>query len=50
MDANTYQKQAGRTLLDEPDFRITNKEVMVAWNALGLAGEATLFPAMLTFF
>ena len=40
MDANTYQKQAGRTLLDVPDFRISDKEVMVAWNALGLAGEA----------
>jgi NTP pyrophosphatase (non-canonical NTP hydrolase) len=40
MDANTYQEQAGRTLLDAPDFRISDKEVMVAWNALGLAGEA----------
>ncbi|MDQ3802516.1 MAG: nucleoside triphosphate pyrophosphohydrolase family protein [Acidobacteriota bacterium] len=40
MDANEYQRQAGRTLLDKPDFRITDKEVMISWNAIGLAGEA----------
>lgn len=40
MKANEYQKQAGRTLLPKPDFDITPKEVMVAWNAIGLAGEA----------
>jgi len=40
MNANDYQRQAGRTLLDKPDFNITPKEVMIAWNAIGLAGEA----------
>lgn len=40
MDANEYQKQAARTLLDKPDFQITDWETMVVWNALGLAGEA----------
>lgn len=40
MNANDYQKQAARTLLDKPDFNITPKEVMIAWNAIGLAGEA----------
>ncbi len=40
MDANEYQKQAGRTLLDEPDFELTPKQLMLVWNALGVAGEA----------
>lgn len=40
MDANEYQRQAGRTCLESPDFDITPKEVMIAWVAIGLAGEA----------
>jgi NTP pyrophosphatase (non-canonical NTP hydrolase) len=40
MDANTYQAGVGRTLLDKPDFDITPEQVMISWNALGLAGEA----------
>src|SRR6188768_1862420 len=40
MEANDYQRLAGRTLLDTPDFQITDEEVMLAWNAIGLAGEA----------
>lgn len=40
MNPNEYQKLAARTLIDEPDFELTNDEVMLAWNALGLAGEA----------
>ena len=40
MTANDYQKLAGRTLIDSPDFDITDFDVMLAWNAIGLAGEA----------
>lgn len=40
MDATTYQELAGRTLIEEPDFTITSDEVMIVWNAIGLAGEA----------
>jgi NTP pyrophosphatase (non-canonical NTP hydrolase) len=40
MDANEYQRLAGRTLSDKPDFEITDDEVMLAWNVMGLAGEA----------
>lgn len=40
MTPNEYQQLAGRTLLDKPDFNITDADVMVAWNAIGLAGEA----------
>jgi NTP pyrophosphatase (non-canonical NTP hydrolase) len=40
MIANEYQQLAGRTLIDVPDFNITSKNVMISWNALGLAGEA----------
>lgn len=43
MNANDYQEQAGRTLIDAPDFAITDAEVMIAWNAIGLAGEAGEF-------
>ena len=41
MTANEYQKLAARTLLNEPDFQITDQQVMVSWNALGLVGEAS---------
>jgi len=40
MDINEYQQRAGRTLLDKPDFEITDKQTMIAWNAIGLVGEA----------
>lgn len=37
---NDYQKEAARTLIEVPDFEITPGQVMLSWNALGLAGEA----------
>ena len=40
MDANEYQKLAARTLIDRPDFAISDRDIMVVWDALGLAGEA----------
>lgn len=40
MNANDYQKQAGRTLIAKPDAMYTDYEIMLVWNALGLAGEA----------
>lgn len=40
MDAAMYQALAGRTLIDAPDFAITDDQVMIVWNAVGLAGEA----------
>ncbi len=35
-----YQQLAARTLIDAPDFEISDQDIMLAWNALGLAGEA----------
>lgn len=35
-----YQWLASRTLIDAPDFAITDEQVMIVWNAIGLAGEA----------
>jgi NTP pyrophosphatase (non-canonical NTP hydrolase) len=40
MNANEYQKLASRTLIDRPDFEIADNDMMIVWNALGLAGEA----------
>jgi NTP pyrophosphatase (non-canonical NTP hydrolase) len=40
MDANEYQRLAGRTLIDGPDAQYTDDEIMLVWNALGLTGEA----------
>jgi NTP pyrophosphatase (non-canonical NTP hydrolase) len=40
MNGNEYQRLAGRTLIDGPDAEYTGAEIMLAWNALGLAGEA----------
>lgn len=40
MDANEYQRLAGRTLIDSPDADYTGAEIMLVWNAIGLAGEA----------
>ncbi len=40
MNASHYQALAARTLIDRPDFAITDDQLMIAWNAIGLAGEA----------
>jgi NTP pyrophosphatase (non-canonical NTP hydrolase) len=40
VNADDYQKQAARTLIDRPGFPIHADEIMVIWNAIGLAGEA----------
>ena len=40
MGPNEYQKLASRTLIDKPDFTLSDKEVMICWKAMGLAGEA----------
>lgn len=41
MNASEYQELASRTLIDGPDFDISDNEIMVVWNAIGLAGEAS---------
>lgn len=40
MHADEYQRSAARTLIDAPDAIYTNNEIMLVWNAIGLAGEA----------
>lgn len=40
MKGNEYQKLANRTLIDKPDFEITDKQVMILWACFGLGGEA----------
>jgi NTP pyrophosphatase (non-canonical NTP hydrolase) len=40
MDAREYQELAARTLIDRPDFDISDPAIMLVWNAIGLAGEA----------
>ena len=40
MSPNEYQKLASRTLIEKPDFEISDKDVMISWSAIGLAGEA----------
>lgn len=40
MIANDYQHKASRTLIEKPDFQITDEQVMITWTAMGLAGEA----------
>ena len=40
MTASEYQQLAARTLIDKPDFDIPDVEIMLVWNAIGLAGEA----------
>jgi len=40
MDANTYQRLAGRTLIDSPDAEYSAADIMLVSIALGLAGEA----------
>lgn len=40
MNASEYQRQAARTLIDAPGKEYTADEIMLVWNAIGLAGEA----------
>lgn len=40
MTPNDYQQLAGRTLIDALPRSYTEQEIFLAWNALGLAGEA----------
>ncbi len=40
MQADEYQRLAGRTSIEQPGFELGDKETMISWNALGLAGEA----------
>lgn len=40
MDANTYQREAARTLIDAPTQPLTSHEHMIVWNVIGLMGEA----------
>ena len=39
--AKEYQELASRTLIGKPDFEISDDKIMVIWNAIGLAGEAS---------
>lgn len=38
--ADAYQQLAARTLWDKPGREIPTEEIMLVWNAIGLAGEA----------
>lgn len=40
LDANQYQNEVIRTLLDTPDKLLTSEETMIIWNAIGLGGES----------
>lgn len=40
MQPTEYQRLAARTLIDGPDFTIPDNDIMIIWNAIGLAGEA----------
>lgn len=40
MDANDYQQQAARTLIDGNDRALTGTELMMLWTSIGIAGEA----------
>jgi NTP pyrophosphatase (non-canonical NTP hydrolase) len=40
MNAADFQEQAARTQIMDPGFQIPGHEIMVVWNALGLAGKA----------
>lgn len=37
---NDYQQDAARTLIAKPDAEYTGDQIMLVWNAMGLAGEA----------
>lgn len=40
MNANEYQKLASYTLIQKIDFEIPTNEMLLLWNAVGVAGEA----------
>lgn len=40
MNTDEYQQLATRTLIDSPSFELSDKEMMIIWAAIGLAGEA----------
>lgn len=40
MNSNDYQLLASRTLIAAPDRAYSTEEIMLVWNAIGLAGEA----------
>jgi NTP pyrophosphatase (non-canonical NTP hydrolase) len=40
MNASAYQVKAARTLIDRVGFEIADNDMMLIWNAIGLAGEA----------
>jgi len=40
MDASEYQKLSARTLVDKPGFELSNRQLMILWDAIGISGEA----------
>jgi NTP pyrophosphatase (non-canonical NTP hydrolase) len=34
-----YQELASRTLIESPDFKLTDNEIMLSWCVIGLCGE-----------
>lgn len=40
MIGNDYQAEAARTLIEKPDHAFSDRDLMLMWCALGLAGEA----------
>lgn len=40
MNVKDYQQHAARTLIAAPDSEYSDEQIMLVWNALGLAGEA----------
>lgn len=40
MTASEYQSLSKRTLLDKPNDKFSDEEIMQIWTAMGLAGEA----------
>src|SRR4030042_33420 len=40
MDASQYQKLAARTLIDKPEFELSDRQLMILWDAIGITGEA----------
>lgn len=39
MNATDYQRAAERTLIDAPGFDISDRDMMLLWSVIGLAGE-----------
>ncbi len=40
MDASDYQQLTSRTLISQPRFKLTDEEIMIIWNTIGIAGES----------